>query len=73
MNTSTHTTLKNRFRRRLEEEAAAMEAFCNTKGPERHDHLRRSKRLRSRVFRMNALLWGVDMPARLIGLKVIAL
>jgi hypothetical protein len=67
MKPRTHNAVKRRFRVRLEQEQSAMDAFCDLKGPERHFHLHRSKALRSRIFRLNALLWGYDMPARMLG------
>lgn len=73
MSTHTYTTLQNRFRRRLDEESETMTQYARCSGPERAEHLRRSKRLRTRIFRLNSLMWGNDVPARLMSGRVIAL
>jgi len=73
MSTHTHTALQIRYRRRLNEEAEAMNQYDRCSGPERAEHLRRSKRLRTRIFRLNSLMWGNDVPTRLKGFTVIAL
>jgi hypothetical protein len=68
-----NATLQKRYLRRLAEETAAMRDYDITPGTARLEHLRRSKRLRSRVFRMNSLLWGSDAPAHLPTGPVITL